>query len=188
LHSPRFATGFTLPELLIGVALIGLIALFTLPKVTQNIEKTNYTAIYKEAYSSFTDVTQDATQQNQAFATNAQVLDWLASRLDFETFCPTNALTEGCRTTTAENNWHTLLGFKLKNKSVVMLDIALASNKPLISLMIDVDGDRGNNADGDDIFQNGCNLTPSASVMAGTATAVQTGQCGVADTAKSQWQ
>lgn len=188
MHPTYFAAGFTLPELLIGVALLGLIAIFTIPKVVQNIEKTNYSSIYKEAYSSFANLTQEATQQNQGFGTNAEVLDWLASRLDYANFCPTNALTESCRTTIADNNWHTLPGFKLKNGSVVMLDITLTSNKPLISVMIDVDGDKGNNADGEDIFQNGCNLSTNPSVMTGIATAVQVGQCSVADTAKSQWR
>lgn len=47
----RFSKGFTLAELLIALAILGLIATFTIPKVLQNQQNGSYKATSKEAAS-----------------------------------------------------------------------------------------------------------------------------------------
>jgi len=180
--------GFTLSELLIALALLGLIATFTIPKVVQNILKTNYTAIYKEAYSSFSHLTSDATTEGLRFNSNSDFYSWLTSRLDIDRACPTNTLTEGCRTTTTASNWETGSGFKLKNASVVMMEMNLTDSRPWFTLRIDVNGDLGPNLGGDDIFMAGCNTTTAPLAFAGLTNAVKPGQCGIADASVSQWR
>ena len=84
---------FMLSELLIALAILGLIAAFTIPKVLQNAGQTNEQALLRETLASIDEIAYDAYLHG---ITTPDRFDWYAPRLNAALACGTDALAEGC--------------------------------------------------------------------------------------------
>ena len=90
-------SGFTLSELLIALALIGLIATFTIPKVLQQSSTQTTEAVLKETLGAFNEILFSGSLSGVIEAdANA---DYITSRLNFTQQCPINSNIQGCYTT-----------------------------------------------------------------------------------------
>lgn len=97
--------GFTLAELLISLAILGVIASFTIPKVIASQQNQKYNAIVKESASAMVGAYQQYAQQNTVSSTfslsqltpyiNYVALDTSASTLDYYHTGTTAACNQG---------------------------------------------------------------------------------------------
>jgi prepilin-type N-terminal cleavage/methylation domain-containing protein len=128
--------GFTLAELLISLAVLGVIATFTLPKILGGTGDKQNIAIAKEDYATVYGLMQDFT---------------LSGQTDFKTYffdyinavkkCPNDGIAGGCRTVATTSNspdastWPTVL---MPNGSTVHI---IMYNSTDFALTIDANGD-----------------------------------------------
>ena len=177
--------GFTLSEVLITLGIIGLLATFVISNLIHNLEEKRNSAIYKETFASFSEIFYNGYLEGRSFSSREQAFSYLQSKLDYELACPNNTLTQGCRSTTAQHNWQTRRGFKLKNGAVVMMDMHIPSRKLWINLMIDVNGDAPPNTGGQDILLGGCNMTLVERTI--VVQPAKPGQCVIHNASKHMW-
>ena len=77
---------FTLSELLIALAILGLIATFTIPKIITNLNNNNRNAIYKETFAALSEATHAGILSSELNETNIRT--YFAEHI--------NATGEGC--------------------------------------------------------------------------------------------
>jgi prepilin-type N-terminal cleavage/methylation domain-containing protein len=136
----RGLKGFTLAELLISLAILGVIATFTIPKILNAFSGKPDLAIVKEDYSAVYGLMQEYSLSGQ---TNFKT--YFFDHINAVKKCPTNGITEGCRTTPANTNnpdastWPTAL---MPNGSTI--HIIMYSNSRF-ALTIDPNGNKGPN-------------------------------------------
>ena len=80
---------FTLTELLVSMAILGLIATLTLPHMFMSVDRAKKRAVFKEAYQALAHATHAAMMDSE---TTSQMI----RRLNPTKICQTNALSEGC--------------------------------------------------------------------------------------------
>jgi prepilin-type N-terminal cleavage/methylation domain-containing protein len=80
---------FTLSELLVSMAVIGLIATLTLPHVFMSVDRAKKRAVFKEAYKALAEATQASMMEGE---TTSQMI----RRLNPKKICETNAKAQGC--------------------------------------------------------------------------------------------
>ncbi len=83
---------FTLTELLVSMAILGLIASLTLPHMFMSMDRAKKRAVFKEAYQALQDAVYASTMEGEANAS------WniVNRRLNVSKICDTNARTQGC--------------------------------------------------------------------------------------------
>lgn len=90
----RREQAFTLSELLIALAILGLIATFTIPKVLQNVESNQKKAVFKETFAALSEIVYEGCISGAMDATNAG--PYILNKLNASKICMNNATTEGC--------------------------------------------------------------------------------------------
>ena len=115
------SSGFTLSELLIALAILGLIATFTIPKVIQSVDASHQRALIKDTYSALNQILYeghlDGTIRNQADFKAAAI-----QKLNAVQVCNTNVVTENCASASMwDPNGDDLgqAGFVLPNGAVI---------------------------------------------------------------------
>jgi prepilin-type N-terminal cleavage/methylation domain-containing protein len=97
-HPPSFKTpsgsGFTLSELLIAIAILGVIATFTLVKVLQVTDTAQNKAKFKEAIATLNTPLFEGVQSGAI--TDANSGSYMMSKLAGIKVCDTNSLVQGC--------------------------------------------------------------------------------------------
>jgi prepilin-type N-terminal cleavage/methylation domain-containing protein len=91
------STGFTLAELLIALAILGVIATFSIPKVLQSQNDTKRKAVFKETMATIV-ATLYAGSQNGMLQNSAAVTPFYMDNINAVKTCPNSALAEGCWT------------------------------------------------------------------------------------------
>ena len=86
--------GFTLSELLIALAILGLIATFTIPKILQSTQTQSRDAVLKETVATLSDILYQGTLSGEL--TSANINEYFLSRLNAVEVCDTNANAQDC--------------------------------------------------------------------------------------------
>ena len=140
-------SGFTLSELLIALAILGLIATFTIPKVLQSTGNQSKEALLKELYASLSEIHYKATLEGY------QGSDWSYFRdhlNNISVACPSDSSAEGCFTQTGPRN--TESGFLLNNGvSIAGIDGDYLDDRD--NFTVDFNGTEGPNTVGEDQLQ-----------------------------------
>ena len=91
-------SAFTLSELLIALAILGLIATFTIPKVLQSVGNGSRTAIFEESVAALSELTYEGVLNGEFGSPGAltPVASFYVNRLNGSIVCASNASTEGC--------------------------------------------------------------------------------------------
>lgn len=96
LRIPKKHSGFTLVEVLVALAILGVIATFTVPKLLHMQAETQKKAFFKQTLTAISEALNDARLNNElTFANQSSVI---LNKLSVAKLCPTNAQTEGCWT------------------------------------------------------------------------------------------
>jgi len=82
---------FTLTELLVSMAVLGLIATLTLPHMFMSVDRAKKRTVFKEAFQALQQATQQAALEG---GTRKDVI----KLLNVKQICPNDAFTEGCTT------------------------------------------------------------------------------------------
>jgi prepilin-type N-terminal cleavage/methylation domain-containing protein len=140
-------TGFTLTELLISLAVLGVIATFTIPKLLNVVGDGPKKAILKETIASIQAAAYQASIEN-GVASTADAFNYLAKHLNYVKACPNNTRAEGCRSTNiaplpAGSSWSDEPGFLLQNGAIVT--VYYTDNTHGTSINIDINGDSAPN-------------------------------------------
>jgi prepilin-type N-terminal cleavage/methylation domain-containing protein len=137
----KCSLGFTLAELLISLAILGVIATFTLPKILGGTGSKQNIAIAKEDFATVASLTNDFSySEGSDFAT------YFWAHLNATKLCPTNGITEGCRTVATNTNvpdsstWPTAI---MTNGSTIHIYFY---SPVYFAFTIDSNGDAGPNA------------------------------------------
>jgi prepilin-type N-terminal cleavage/methylation domain-containing protein len=88
--------GFTLAEVLIALALLGIIAAFSIPQVLQNVQSAQQNAILKETVSILSGIVD--TGRRDGTLAPATFYNYFKTALNLVKSCPNNSQTEGCWT------------------------------------------------------------------------------------------
>jgi prepilin-type N-terminal cleavage/methylation domain-containing protein len=85
---------FTLSELLVALAILGVVAIFALPKVLQSQQNSQRVAVFKETIAALATITEEAarTRAMQSESTAS----FFNSRLNYVKVCTTSPTAEGC--------------------------------------------------------------------------------------------
>ena len=170
--------GFSLPELLLVLLILGNIAAFSIPKVLQSQTSSQRTAVLKESYATMSQLAQMAQLEG---ADDGQMLDIALEHLNYVKYCP-DSTADGCYTSTftcgaagaAED------GFVLANGAVIFGFNNDTTPDGTESLCIDWNGTAGPNLTGvgNDILEVRLNLWDSlgSSNRLGTVTTYGTSQ------------
>ena len=134
-------SAFTLAELLIALAILGVIGAFTIPKVMVAQQSGQRNAILKETYSALTYMLSMSAPQGEI--TSATYIAYFQSHFNAVKVC-NNASTDGCwpGAATAPDNTSTAHGFLLHNGAMIT-DVESAA--PADIIWVDWNGTAGPN-------------------------------------------
>ncbi|WP_373531254.1 type II secretion system protein [Vampirovibrio sp.] len=138
--------GFTLAELLIALAILGVIATFTVPKILNAQQDSRKKAVFKETLAALSNLTYEAAREGSV--TNATT-EWsyVLNNLNYAKICDTNLNDQGCWAPPLANN---IYGFVLHNgAAIISFNAAPFPNE---SLQIDWNGLEPPNIAGEDIL------------------------------------
>ena len=134
--------GFTLSELLIALAILGLIATFTIPKVLQTTESNQRKAVFKETIGSITEIAYDMWHQNRLGDQ-----DYFLSRLNIVKYCNPGA-TGDCWTAAMGNSETQTIAPAATLQNGVVISRPNVTNRSY--MIIDYNGQAGPNTFGED--------------------------------------
>ena len=146
--------GFTLAELLISLAILGVIATFTIPKILHGQDDAQRKAVLKESIALFAQIVHEGVISGQLTdPLPSPNMDYFTDKVNAVRICPTDSNTEGCWSHAAPGpNFGTQLGqagFVLHNGAVVAgIDDTNGYNFEFFA--IDWNGSDGPNQEGDD--------------------------------------
>ena len=86
--------GFTLSELLIALAILGLIATFTIPKVLTSLGNNSKNSIFKETFSIISQVSYQGALEG--VLNGNTFISYTRAHLNYERYCHNNASAQGC--------------------------------------------------------------------------------------------
>lgn len=180
LRSPR-KDGFTLSELLIALAILGIIAIFTIPKILMTTQDSRKQAILKETLATIMQIQQDGMRAGQLTPSNNDV--YFKSKLNAIKIC-TQATTEGCWTSAAFGNTNED-GAQLANGAQLAgfdNGTDYGSGRWANAITIDWNGSAGPNLIGDDIIKvwycyGSANCGGAAAILPASAPAGRLGAC-----------
>ncbi|MGE0200139.1 MAG: type II secretion system protein [Candidatus Melainabacteria bacterium] len=160
--------GFTLAELLIALAILGVIATFTVSKILTVQNSGQRQAVLKETYSAINTILLEARLDGSINYSAPTVYTTLTTRLNAVKLCPTNATTEGCfshDTTIPFPVERTEPGFILASGATVA---GINNGSSYEGFAIDYNGPDGPNQDGQDqlYMTFNINATPMAETLA----------------------
>ena len=144
--------GFTLAELLIALAVLGVIATFNIVKIFNSINLVQKKSVLKETVSTLNTLTYTAL--NNGVAPNVMNA-YILQQLNAVKTCMSNASTQGCWSGPAYLGWQTQPGVRLHNGSTIIGMIDYSGNnfgggQWQNQVMIDWNGETGPNTIGDD--------------------------------------
>ena len=153
----RFA-GFTLIEALLSMALLGVVAAFTIPQILQSTQSTQSKTLYLDTLSEIQGVIYDGTLSGET-VNSLSLTDYMAKKLNAIKTCRVNFQTEGCYTPRSPANALNGGGIVLPN-GVTISDIntdviATCTNAPTSDTcfdgwIVDINGSQGPNVEGTD--------------------------------------
>ncbi len=158
-HPRRLSRGFTLAELLISVAILGVIATFTLSKILPRSSNNQKIAIFKESISTLSAVTQKGMMDgvlNQK--PNATVYTtYFQANLNALKNCSTNPVTQGCWAATAPGAGSYNYASVLPNGASILylgagVDDAATSQNGAGYVYLDYNGLDNPNVEGQDVI------------------------------------
>ena len=147
---PSRGAGFTLVELLIAIAVLGVIATFALSKVLNSVDTSAHNVKLKEAFS----VIISLSYQGFASREMKSNLSYIIDRLNIVKRCSSNSISQGCYTaanpTGMAFNERDELGFILPSgvAGIGLNDQGGATN----GFFLDANGDSGPNVVGVDVL------------------------------------
>lgn len=141
--------GFTLAELLISLAILGIIATFTIPKVLNSQADSQRVSVFKECYSVLSEVLYNSRLYNADLSTDTAVKNYFTSSINAVKLCPNDQLAEGCCTASMAY-CNAGEGAVVMHNGAIIYSINLETNK--ISPIIDWNGEEGPNQQGEDIL------------------------------------
>jgi prepilin-type N-terminal cleavage/methylation domain-containing protein len=150
LHPPHPGRpAFTLAELLIALAILGVIATFTIPKVLQSQQDSKKTAIFKETIAAIAGVVQSSLLTGDGPPRTQYMWPLFQKHLNYIKHCTTDAIAEGCwidrsGSSMDDNNE----GYVLPN-GATLIDVSYSSFTAG-GISIDWNGLAGPNVFGDD--------------------------------------
>lgn len=154
----RFCRGFTLAELLISLAVLGVIATFAIPKVLDSQQDQKREAVMKETYAAMAEIYYLGGLTGEKIV-GVDLSSYTLSKLNIIRSCPNNSLTEGCWTHAADLNGsggacadkRINAGFTLANGATVA-GFSDAFDDGAFWIQIDWNGPEGPNILADDQF------------------------------------
>lgn len=159
--------GFGLSELLITLAILGLIATFTIPKVLQNMEEQQNKARGKEAFATLHQVLFDGWQSGRitAATTLNELLAYMQEKLQYERYCPPNNTTGAC-------NWpgrSTGYAYFILHSgaTVIVSNFWNVGSNPVTHPTIDMNGTQGPNSQTKDMCVLWFNRGTQVATLAG---------------------
>ena len=155
--SSKTIQGFTLAELLIALAILGVIATFTIPKILAGSSESQNKALFKETISAINEVVYDGVMSNELYSgMTGYPDDYVIDRINAIQVCMTDAEAEGCWDIAsgdhgAENHES---GFVLATGATVT-GIAANNNGTLGAdrFIMDINGAEGPNTIGEDVIR-----------------------------------
>lgn len=153
--------GFTLAELLISLAILGVIATFTIPKILANQQNSQKKAVFKESISAVSNAVYIYCLNPSIYPNPTALFDYMTSQINTAKQCNSNALTQGCSPATPGGSGEaTEPGFVMHNgSSFAGLNGMLGGNNEFI---MDWNGIAEPNLDGDDQLKLAINLTTTS--------------------------
>lgn len=142
--SSKSLSGFTLAELLIALAILGEIAVFSIPKIVSSQQQGTKKALLRETIANLSAVYNTGYTQNEM--PSGSKFSYISSHLNAVKICSTNGSTQGCSTASKTSNWETYPTMVLHNGVHIHFFNAGADD-----FMIDWNGDAGPNIAGNDI-------------------------------------
>ncbi len=148
--------GFTLAELLIALAILGVIATFSIPKILNAQQNQQKNAIFKESIGAISAAVYNYCVMQPA---NINQYDFMISQVNTVTQCPNNAYSEGCSPSSTLGE-QTGPGFILANgASIAGIDRIILPANYTNGFVIDWNGLNPPNVDGDDQMRLGLNFS-----------------------------
>ena len=146
-------SGFTLAEVLIALALLGIVAVFAIPKVLQANQNNTKIALLKESYGLVSQVVYEGTITQQLSLSNA--IPYLSGRLNALRICDTNGKAQTCTKVDRINpdngaNASLVPAFVMPNGVIIFCNVT--SSNGSLDTYIDWNGDGPPNAPGDDLL------------------------------------
>jgi prepilin-type N-terminal cleavage/methylation domain-containing protein len=158
--------GFTLSELLVALAVLGIISAFIIPKILGANQQAVIKANLKEAMASFNEVTFQGIQVGSI--RSGYNASYILNNLNATKLCSTQANSEGCYTLTPEGAVSTEQnekGLQLASGAVI---VGLSDTTGDESFWIDGNGSNGPNTIGIDViylsvcYDTGCSFASDA--------------------------
>ncbi|MCE3236435.1 MAG: hypothetical protein K0Q50_2626 [Vampirovibrio sp.] len=156
LFNPK--AGFTLAELLVSLAILGVIATFTIPKVLYTSQNAQKQAVLKETISSLQAVFTNNWTQGNIVPGGSLNGSYLLNGMNAVKVCSGNAQTQGCWTQVLDGGTSVeagMPGLLLHNgaKIIGLDDVIIAAPYGSNGFAIDWNGAAGPNLEGDDQMQ-----------------------------------
>lgn len=147
MFSKHSLEGFTLAELLVALAILGVIATFTVPKILATSQNQQKKAVFRETISAISEAISTGTMSNR-LDRNSNFYAHIANKLNAVKFCPNNASTEGCWLNSSWVGEENEPGFVMHNGvSVAGLRTTTAG---FDNIVIDWNGPAAPNTEGED--------------------------------------
>lgn len=131
--------GFTLAELLVSLAVLGLLATFAVPKVLQTVSEQQQKAVLREVVATLSAVTFKAIQNNGASR------EFFRENLQYQRLCANHPNEEGCWAGNSAGDATNKDGYLLHNGATLT-----SFNGVLESVAVDLNGTTGPNIFGVD--------------------------------------
>ncbi|MEB3287336.1 MAG: prepilin-type N-terminal cleavage/methylation domain-containing protein [Vampirovibrionales bacterium] len=139
---------FTLAELLIALAILGVIATFTIPKVLTAQADQQKKAVFKETIAALANITYTGNMQETFDANTFE--SYLLNHLNLVKVCQTDSLAQGCRTQAMPFGMEGYTGGILHSGATIVIHPNSVSPTNMMDVFIDWNGDRSPNLIGTD--------------------------------------